>query len=84
MPPNENPLLCSFMNKDMTPFFTQACQKSARCSDKYVEIDRKPKVAALHINFEDKISTFFTMDAKVTVPDMIGSIGGTLGVFIGK
>ena len=72
------------MNKDMTPFFTQACQKSPRCNDKYVEIDRKPKVAALHINFEDKISTFFTMDAKVTVPDMIGSIGGTLGVFIGK
>jgi hypothetical protein len=24
-----------------------------------------------------------TKDAKITIPDMIGNIGGTLGVFIG-
>ena len=37
----------------------------------------------VHINFEATKVLTVTKDAKDTVTDMIGNIGGTLGVFIG-
>ena len=36
------------------------------------------------VNFDDPKLLVITKDAKVTIPDMVGSIGGTFGVFIGK
>ena len=37
----------------------------------------------VRINFDKKQFLTVTKDAKITIPDMIGNIGGTLGVFIG-
>ena len=37
----------------------------------------------VHINFEELNAWAVTKDAKITIPDMVGNIGGTLGVFIG-
>ena len=37
----------------------------------------------IHINFEEAEVMTVTKDAKITLPDMIGNVGGTLGVFIG-
>ena len=37
----------------------------------------------VHINFKSMEVTTVTKDVKVSVPDMIGTIGGTLGVFLG-
>ena len=37
----------------------------------------------ISINFEGPEVLTVTKDAKITVPDMIGNIGGTLGVFVG-
>ena len=36
------------------------------------------------VNFDDPKLLVITKDAKVTIPDMVGSIGGTFGVFIGE
>ena len=36
------------------------------------------------VNFDDPKLLVITKDAKMTIPDMVGSIGGTFGVFIGK
>ena len=41
------------------------------------------RTSLIHINFEESEVMTLTKDAKITLPDMIGSIGGTLGVFIG-
>ena len=41
------------------------------------------KTSLIHINFEGAEALTVTKDAKITLPDMIGNIGGTLGVFIG-
>ena len=41
------------------------------------------KSSLIHINFEESKVWTVTKDAKITLPDMIGNIGGTLGVFIG-
>ena len=41
------------------------------------------RTALVHINFEDKYATVIMKDAKVTFPDMLGTIGGTFGVFLG-
>ena len=46
----------------------------------------KPKFkrsSLVHINFEESKVFTVTKDAKITMPDMIGNVGGTLGVFIG-
>ena len=42
-----------------------------------------PKYGMVHVNFIHKGTTVIMKDAKVTFADMLGSIGGTLGVFIG-
>ena len=41
------------------------------------------KLSLIHINFEESRVWTVTKDAKITTSDMIGNIGGTLGVFIG-
>ena len=41
------------------------------------------RTSLIRINFEDSEVLTVTKDAKITIPDMIGNIGGTLGVFIG-
>ena len=41
------------------------------------------KTSLVHINFEESKVFTVTKDAKITMPDMIGNVGGTLGVFIG-
>ena len=41
------------------------------------------RATLVHINFEELEALAVTKDAKITIPDMIGNIGGTLGVFIG-
>ena len=47
-------------------------------------LERKLKrTAMIHINFDEKKFWTVTKDARITIPDMIGNIGGTLGVFIG-
>ena len=47
-------------------------------------LEEKLKRATLvHLNFEELKVFTITKDAKITIPDMIGNIGGTLGVFIG-
>ena len=46
----------------------------------------KPKMESMsliYINFDGPEVLTVTKDAKITLPDMIGNIGGTLGVFIG-
>ena len=46
----------------------------------------KPKMESMSlisINFDGPEVLTVTKDAKITLPDMIGNIGGTLGVFIG-
>ena len=45
--------------------------------------EKLQKVTLVHINFEELKALTVTKDAKITIPDMIGNIGGTLGVFIG-
>ena len=45
--------------------------------------DRLKRASLVHINFEELEALTVTKDAKITIPDMIGNIGGTLGVFIG-
>ena len=42
-----------------------------------------PEYGMVHVNFIHKKTTVIKKDAKVTFADMLGSIGGTLGVFIG-
>ena len=44
---------------------------------------RLQRMSIIHINFEGSKVWTVTKDAKITLPDMIGNIGGTLGVFIG-
>ena len=41
------------------------------------------KFALIHVNFINPQVTVITKDAKVTFADQLGSIGGTLGMFIG-
>ena len=41
------------------------------------------RMSLIHINFEEANVFSVTKDAKITTADMIGNIGGTLGVFIG-
>ena len=40
-------------------------------------------IAFLQVNFDDPQATVITKDAKVTAYSMLGSIGGTLGIFLG-
>ena len=44
---------------------------------------RLQRFSLVHINFEESKVWTVTKDAKVTTTDMIGNVGGTLGVFIG-
>ena len=44
---------------------------------------RMQRTSLVHINFEESKVWTMTKDAKITLPDMIGNIGGTLGVFVG-
>ena len=41
------------------------------------------KSALVHVNFEKPHGTVTTKDAKFTFSDMLGTIGGTFGVFLG-
>ena len=45
--------------------------------------EKLKRTSMIHINFDKKKFSTVTKDAKITIPDMIGNIGGTLGVFIG-
>ena len=45
--------------------------------------NRLQRISIIHINFEESKVLTVTKDAKITLPDIIGNIGGTLGVFIG-
>ena len=45
--------------------------------------DGKPYFTLVKINFGSPRATVITQDAKVTFADMVGSIGGTFGVFLG-
>ena len=50
----------------------------------YKDIKEKMRrTSMVRINFDKKQFLTVTKDAKITVPDMIGNVGGTLGVFIG-
>ena len=49
----------------------------------YYTSENGPKYGMVHVNFIHKETTVIMKDAKVTFADMLGSIGGTLGVFIG-
>jgi hypothetical protein len=40
-------------------------------------------ISIININFEDPEATVVTKDAKVTFSDMLGTIGGTFGIFLG-
>ena len=44
---------------------------------------RLQRMSIFHVNFEQSKVLNVIKDAKITLPDMIGNIGGTLGVFIG-
>ena len=46
-------------------------------------VPRLQRSSLIHINFEESKVWAVTKDAKITIPDMVGNIGGTLGVFIG-
>ena len=46
-------------------------------------IPKLEKMSLIHINFDESRVFTVTKDAKITTPDMIGNVGGTLGVFIG-
>ena len=45
--------------------------------------EKLKRATLVHINFEELKVWTVTKDAKITMPDMIGNIGGTLGVFVG-
>ena len=45
--------------------------------------EKLKRATLIHINFEELKAWAVTKDAKITIPDMVGNIGGTLGVFIG-
>ena len=45
--------------------------------------DKLKRATLVHVNFKELKALTVTKDAKITIPDMIGNIGGTLGVFIG-
>ena len=46
----------------------------------YPDLDEKfRRMSLIHINFDEKQFWTVTKDAKTTIPDMIGNIGGTLG-----
>ena len=50
----------------------------------YYTLDSEdPKYGMVHVNFIRKEATVIMKDAKVTFADMLGNIGGTLGVFVG-
>ena len=44
---------------------------------------RLQRSSLIHINFKESEVWTVAKDAKITLPDMIGNVGGTLGVFIG-
>ena len=46
-------------------------------------LDTHPFLSVVQINFDYPYATEITQDAKVTFADMVGSIGGTFGVFLG-
>ena len=48
-----------------------------------LETTEDPKYGMVHVNFIRKEATVIMKDAKVTFADMLGNIGGTLGVFVG-
>ena len=51
--------------------------------NQFIYNGRLSKMSIIHINFEESKVLTVTKDAKITVADMIGNFGGTLGVFIG-
>ena len=40
-------------------------------------------MSLIHINFEEYNVLTVTKDAKITTPDIVGNVGGTLGIFLG-
>ncbi len=47
------------------------------------EKERLSRMALININFGEPKATVISKDAKMTFPDMLGSIGGTFGIFLG-
>lgn len=44
---------------------------------------RWSKISMINVNFNDPVAFVTTKDAKVTFADMLGTIRGTLGIFLG-
>ena len=47
------------------------------------EVKLMARTSLVHVNFIKPEANLITKDAKVTFPDMLGTIGGTFGVFLG-
>ena len=47
------------------------------------EQETNPYLSKIQVNFAEPYATVVTQDAKVTFADMLGTIGGTFGVFLG-
>ena len=45
--------------------------------------ETNPYLSKIQVNFAEPYATVVTQDAKVTFADMLGTIGGTFGVFLG-
>ena len=71
---------------DYTNYFQKSLLGDSRSTfgdmDKFLDFKLK-KTSLVHINFDEAEVWSVKKDAKITLADMIGNIGGTLGVFIG-
>ena len=47
------------------------------------QVQLMSRTSLVHVNFIKPEANLITKDAKVTFPDMLGTIGGTFGVFLG-
>ena len=47
------------------------------------EVQLMRRTSLVHVNFIEPEATLITKDAKVTVPDQVSNIGGTIGIFLG-
>ncbi len=62
--------------------FSASCTKAFGNNASSVTYDLlKSKIVSLNINYEDLSYTCTSEDPKMEIIDLIGSIGGTLGIF---
>ena len=71
---------------DYTNYFQKSLLGDGRYTfadmNKFLDLKLK-KTSLIHINFDEAEVWSLKKDAKITLADMIGNIGGTLGVFLG-